>query len=102
MVDEKYQNVTINNSNTVGPMGAFELRSAYAEIYPDTVATFDFHDSSNILYGRVNGDNDAVHANEFYLKQIESSKSENLFCINFVADAFEDFRYYLKTLSSYL
>ncbi len=99
MVDEKYQNVTISNSTTVGPMGAFTLRSAYAEVYPSTAPSFDFYDKKNILYGRIDDNNNTVHVNEFYLKQINSTKSENLFCINFVADAFEDFRYYLKTLS---
>ena len=99
MVDEKYQNVTISNSNAVGPLGAFALRNTYAEVYPNDIPSFDFYDQNNILYGRVDEKNNTVHANEFYLKQINSTKSENLFCINFVADAFEDFRYYLKTLS---
>ena len=99
MVDEKYQDVTISNSNAVGALGAFALRNTYAEVYPNTLPSFDFYDKKNIVYGRIDGSNNTVHANEFYLKQINSTKSENLFCINFVADAFEDFRYYLKTLS---
>jgi hypothetical protein len=99
MVDEKYQNVTISNSNAVGPLGAFAIRGIYAEVYPEAIPPFDFYEKKNILYGRIDDKNNTVHVNEFYLKQINSTKSENIFCINFVADAFEDFRYYLKTLS---
>lgn len=37
MVDEKYQNVTISNSNAVGPLGAFAIRGIYAEVYPEAI-----------------------------------------------------------------
>lgn len=99
MVDQKLQDASISNSSAVGPKGAFELRNTYQEVYPDLVPSFSFHDKNFIGYGRLDGSENTVHANEFYLKQIESSKSNNLFCINFVADAFEAFRNYLKVLT---
>jgi hypothetical protein len=96
MAEEKYKGITIKNSSAIGPMEAFEMRGTYEKIYPDIVSPFDFNNSGNIFYGRKDDAQDIIHVNEFYLKQINSQYSENLFCINFVADAFEDLRNYLK------
>mgnify|MGYP003110356702 CR=1 FL=1 len=96
MIEQKYQDITIKNSSNSGPKDIFKIRETYAKVFPDEVASFDFHDGKNILYGRLDLNDNIVHANEYYLKQIESSKSENIFCFNFVADAFEDLRNYLK------
>ena len=91
-MQEKYEGISIQNSAGAGAMSIFQTRKTYDEIFPTVVDSYNFNENKNIMYGRVNRSNDIVHANEYYLKQINTTKGENLFCFNFVADAFEDFR----------
>ena len=91
-MEEKYEGISIQNTAGAGAMSIFKTREVYDEIFPDVVDSYDFNEGKNIMYGRINRQSDIVHANEYYLKQINTTKSENLFCFNFVADAFEDFR----------
>ena len=74
----------------------FEIRQTYDAVFPSVVESYDFTDKKNIMYGRLNTVNDVVHINEFYLKEVSSAKSNNILCLNFVADAFKDFRVAFK------
>ena len=96
MEEKKYEGIEIQNSFNAGSKDVFNLRETYESVFPDIVYSYDFNSKGNNLYGRIDGDRDIVHANEFYLKQVSSTKSENLFCLNFVADAFEDLRDTIK------
>jgi hypothetical protein len=96
MAYEKFKNIKIINSSDASSKQFFELRKNYDLVYPDTVSTYSFLSGSNVLYGRVDQQNNTVHANEFFLTEIKSKKSKNLLCLNFVADAFMAMRHYLK------
>lgn len=74
---------------------SFITKKLYNKVYSE-LPVFDFNQGSNLFYGRMDEKNNVVHVNEQYLKQIKSTKSENIFCLNFVADAFEDFKSYIK------
>jgi hypothetical protein len=89
---DKYEGITIKNSSGANSKEMFEIRQTYDSVFPNTVESYDFNDKKNIMYGRLNIDNDTVHMNEFYLKEISSTKSNNILCLNFVGDAFRDFR----------
>ncbi len=96
MAYEKLKNIKIINSSDASSKQFVELRKNYDLVYPDTVSTYSFLSGSNVLYGRVDQQNNTVHANEFFLTEIKSKKSKNLLCLNFVADAFMAMRHYLK------
>ena len=96
MIEQKYEGITIKNSSNAGAKDIFKIRETYAEVFPSEVPSYDFHDGKNILYGRIDTDGNIVHANEYYLEQINSTKGENISCINFVVDAFNEMRDYLK------
>tara|TARA_A100001391_G_C5069218_1_gene277891 strand:- start:75 stop:1256 length:1182 start_codon:yes stop_codon:yes gene_type:complete len=89
---DKYEGITIKNSSSANSKEMFEIRQTYDSVFPSTVESYDFIDKKNIMYGRLNIDNDTVHVNEFYLKEISSTKSNNILCLNFVGHAFRDFR----------
>ena len=96
-MEEKYKGISIQNSAGAGAMSVFKTRETYDQVFPTVVDSYNFNESKNFMYGRINSKNDIVHPNEYYLKQINTSKTSNLFCFNFVADAFEDFRDSFKT-----
>ena len=96
MADSKYEGIQIQNSIGAGPKETFKIRETYDEVFPDIVSSYDFNSEQNLFYGRIDYDQDIVHANEFYLTQIKSTKSEEVFCLNFVSDAFEDFKNSIK------
>ena len=84
MADSKYEGIQIQNSIGAGPKETFKIRETYDEVFPDIVSSYDFNSEQNLFYGRIDYDQDIVHANEFYLTQIKSTKSEEVFCLNFV------------------
>lgn len=96
-----YQNsdlddLKISNSNNIGPKDIFKLRKAYDEAYPDAVPPYDFNNGKNMFYGRIDRDNNTVHVNESYLKEIGSTSRDSVMCLNFVADAFVDFKRFIR------
>mgnify|MGYP003130393216 FL=1 len=96
-----YQNsdlddLKISNSNNIGPKDIFKLRKAYDEAYPDAVPPYDFNNGKNMFYGRIDRDNNTVHVNESYLKEIGSMSRDSVMCLNFVADAFVDFKRFIR------
>tara|TARA_R100001163_G_C5051016_1_gene187797 strand:- start:61 stop:1239 length:1179 start_codon:yes stop_codon:yes gene_type:complete len=97
MSENKYEGITIQNSLGAGAKNVFEIRKTYDEVFPTIVGVYDFNKKDNLLYGRVDLDGDTVHANEYYLKPVITSRNEEILCMNFVADAYEDFRYSIKT-----
>lgn len=97
MSEEKYAGITIQNSIGAGAKELFKIRNTYDEVFPKIVGSYDFNSPETLQYGRVDLDGDVVHVNEFYLREISTTKAENVFCLNFVADAFEDFRNSVKS-----
>lgn len=101
MTQDKYEGIIIPNSISVGAKGSFALRETYDKVFPDVVESYDFNSIDHLLYGRIDPDGDVIHANEFYLKELKTPKSENIFCFNFVADAFMDFKNSMKSQYGY-
>jgi hypothetical protein len=97
MAEIKYEGIEIKNSLGAGAKNVFDIRKTYDEVFPAIVGTYDFNQQDNLFYGRVDLDGDIVHANEYYLKEVATPRDEEVLCMNFVADAYEDFRYAVKT-----
>ena len=78
----------------------FEMRKRYLNSVVPLNSHANFHDSSaNLNYGRVDLLGNAVYPSEKFLAPIPSEGS--LYALNFVADAFKDFRtYYLKMVTA--
>ena len=78
----------------------FSLRKQYLEEVVHSSRHTNFHDSSlQSNYGRVDLLGNAVYPSEKFLAPIPSEGS--LYALNFVADAFKDFRaYYLKMITA--
>ena len=85
---------------TPTPQNIFALRKQYLEEVVRSSNHTNFHDSSlRSNYGRVDLLGNAVYPSEKYLAPIPSEGS--LYALNFVADAFKDFRaYYLKMVTA--
>ena len=96
MTIEKYKNENIKQFSNSGPRNAFFLRDAYDRAYSNNISSYNFHQGKDMLYGRIDGNNNVVHVNESFLKQIDTKKSKSVLCLNFVADAFLDFRNFVK------
>lgn len=97
MAEDKYEGIIIKNSLGAGAKDIFEIRKVYDKVFPTIVGVYDFNKQDSLLYGRVDLDGDTVHANEYYLKPVVTSRDDEILCLNFVADAYEDFRYSIKT-----
>ena len=82
------------------PKNIFSLRKQYLEEVVHSSNHTNFHDSSiRSNYGRVDLLGNAVYPSEKFLAPIPSEGS--LYALNFVADAFKDFRtYYLKMVTA--
>jgi hypothetical protein len=85
---------------TPTPKNIFHLRKQYLKNIARLFNHANFHDSSlQSNYGRVDLLGNAVYPSEKFLAPIPSEGS--LYALNFVADAFKDFRaYYLKMVTA--
>lgn len=92
MSEAPYEGIEIENSIGAGPKSVFVIRETYDKVFPDIVSPINFNSKNSNLYGRVDKQGDIVHANEYYLKEVYSTMGQDIYCLNFVADAFEDFR----------
>jgi len=84
----------------IASKNVFALRKQYLEEVVHSSNHTNFHDSSlQSNYGRVDLSGNAVYPSEKFLAPIPSEGS--LYALNFVADAFKDFRaYYLKMVTA--
>ena len=93
--------INLNKSvatNQFASYGLFYNREVYkTKTYPEQsydVQPIDLWYIST-AYGKVDQLGNAIALNPDYLKEIKSSNTENLFVLNFAADAFEDLRNYM-------
>ena len=75
---------------------AFSVNDAYTKSYPSDVVSHSFFAGKQVYYGRIDGKNNTVNVNESYLREINTNNNLSVQCLNFVADAFEDFRNYIR------
>lgn len=69
---------------------SFDNANAYA---PDAINLFE---NGNILYGRVDNQNNSIAIKKPYLKRLDLESDEKLFCVDFVADAFSQLKREIK------
>lgn len=84
-------------NNNLNAKDIFKERDLYDKnAYPDEIGPrpIDIWDNK-YLHGRVDEDRDSVYIVERNLKQINSTSGETYFALNFVVDAFNDFRDYI-------
>jgi hypothetical protein len=89
-------------SNDIPASGSFEERSQYARNYPSS----GIYDHSYVdywyehpLYGRIDSDENSIYPSAAFMKQIPDT-SEQVYALNFVADAFNDLRRKMVILAS--
>jgi hypothetical protein len=93
--DLKYKNITPEADNEKLPLSAFFYRKVYQNIekVDDGQKTIIDLWNGKIEYGRENNLGQPVFPKEQYLKQVMPKQTKNkIMLINFVADAFEEFR----------
>ena len=81
---------TLGNNN-LRAQAIFSERQHYSKTFPDFGNSIDLH--KNSLYGRIDFNFNPVFPSEAFLTVLP--KSNNVFCLNFVADAFNDLRKYV-------
>ena len=60
-----------------------------------------FSISDNPFYGKVNSSGDIVYLSESYLSSLSTKDDQTVYALNFVVDAFKDFKeYYLKAVNT--
>ena len=68
--------------------------------YNSLPQSFSFWEGSNIYYGRIDLNYNVVNIDESTLLAIKTENEEQVLAINFVAEAFSDFREYVKITAS--
>jgi len=93
--EELYSELEAKNS-TSNLVDLFRDRKAYGiEVFPGKEKKINFWEE-NYLYGKVNMVRDPVYLNEYNLLQLKAK--DTIFALNFVVDAFEDFKTSMKVL----
>ena len=100
---KKYKNKNLYGSNTLGAKEAFEQRKAYDDIYPSNLdpgipSPIDFRLRENYFYGSLDLDGFYIIPNINYLEIL--SGAEEVYVLDFVADAYKDFLFYMNTKAS--
>lgn len=90
-------------SNTLTSRASFYQRKLYELFALDNPITQNTQPIDmwyeKLFYGRINSQARAVHVSEGFLRQIPGTP--DLFLVNFVADAFQDFREYMDFVKSH-
>lgn len=84
---------TFLGNNNLSARNIFNERLAYARegYYSSSIMPIDLW-TQRIFYGKLDLNGATIYPIENRLKRLESATDQNLFVLNFVADAFEDFR----------
>ena len=87
---------SLNGNNSLGAKDLYRQRNLYKNSFPtvDLPPAFSFWNSLNVFYGRMDHEEDAIIISEVILKQVQAEQT--IFLVHFVADAFEEFRQYVK------
>lgn len=85
-------------SKLTRPYGVIKYRFNANKRYKDNLVA---NSMSEPYYGRIDSDGDIISLSEHNLKQISTIGGKTYWAVNFVTDAFEDFRrYYNKAINS--
>ena len=94
-----FYDFNLYGSNKLKSKPNFKQRKLYQEVYPAYMSlpeSFSFWEGSNIYYGRVDLNYNVVNIDENDLLAIKTDNKAQVLAINFVAEAFSDFREYVK------
>ena len=86
-------------TNDLSPREFFSERAKFEKLYPKDAnqpEPIDFWKKKDRFYGLQDQRNNYIVPDPAYLKQIKNFKNENIFVLNFVADAFRDFELYIN------
>lgn len=88
-------------TNTDSLVWQFDQRTAYSVLHPylydeEMPIPINFWGPNNGFYGRMDSDKDFISPKESQMKQINDLHGKDVYVLNFVADAFEDFAKFLK------
>jgi len=84
-------------NNNLNSLGTFFQRTVYKnEVYPKDISKPIDLWYEKPLYGKINNLSESIFVSELFLKQLKSDKGKMIMTLNFVADAFEDFRLFIK------
>jgi len=93
---KKYKNLSINKKNSSGAKKSFSNKALIARVQSQYTRGHNFHNGKNIYYGRLDPRNNKINVDEVFLREITSNGGKTVMCLNFVADAFEEMRRYIK------
>ena len=83
-------------TNDLSSFAMFQQRKKYKNsVYPSSGVPLPvdlWYDDQKKYWGRVGKDGDSLVLQENYLEQLESLESQNVFALDFVSNAFKDFR----------
>ena len=94
-----FYDFNLYGSNKLKSKPNFKQRKLYQEVYPAYTSlpeSFSFWEGSNVYYGRIDLNYNVVNVDENTLLSIKTDNKSEVFAINFVAEAFSDFREYVK------
>ena len=100
---KKYKNKNLYGSNSLSAKEAFEQRKAYDDLYPSNFdpgipSPIDFRLRENYFYGSLDLNGFYIIPNVNYLETLGGS--DEVYVLDFVADAYKDFLFYMNTKAS--
>jgi hypothetical protein len=99
IVSYKVNDIIMIPNNSGSPKTAFANSTQYSKTLTNNVSIaepFNFSNSENFLYARADLMRNFVQPNKSRLKLISDNQDKNVSALDFVVDAFEDFRVFLK------
>jgi hypothetical protein len=83
-------------------LASFETRGTYLDLIKRLSSCDNYTSiSENPYYGKVNSNGDIVYLSEKYLAPLPTKEKKAIYALNFVVDAFSDFKnYYLKAINT--
>ena len=83
-------------------LASFETRGTYLDLIKRLSSCDNYTSiSENPYYGKVNSNGDIVYLSEKYLAPLPTKEKKAIYALNFVVDAFNDFKnYYLKAINT--
>jgi len=98
---KKYEDISLYGSTGLSSKDLFRQRRGYDVFYPTATdplfpKPINFRDSQQSRYGAMSSNKEYMIPDTAYFKQLVGTK-ETLFALNFVADAYEELSFYMKT-----
>ena len=101
MTFKKYENISLSGQTGLRSKSLFAQRKGYDAFYPTVFdSTFptpiDFRNPTYQKYGLVDSNKEYMILDPAYLKPLVGAK-ESIYALSFVADAYQDFLFYMNT-----